>query len=180
MKKTFIAKKMSFLLVVMLIAAMAFGCGKKAETTVSAPETETVSEAADTQAEESEAAEAADTEAADAEAAPEPDTEVAVTVLGDTEAAYMFRLAVTDADENTLCYEVYTDEANVGAALYALEVIDDPSFFSTVNGMTADWDADEAYWAVYENGEYASVGVGEMELNADETLNLSFVYTVGF
>ena len=32
-------------------------------------------------------------------------------------------------------------------------------YVKTVNGVTADYDVDQTYWAFYINGEYASTGV---------------------
>ena len=143
MKKT-ILNKLSLLLVVMLFAAAAFGCGNKATQ-----KTETT----------------AQTQESD------------VTVLGEESAANVFALTVVDKDGNSTAYEVHTNEENVGQALFALEFINDASFFDTVNGMTASWDEDKAYWAVYVGEEYASVGVGEMTFTEGEKMELSFVYT---
>ena len=54
--------------------------------------------------------------------------------------------------------------AQVGAALLKLGVIagedsDYGLYVKTVNGETADYDKDGAYWAFYVNGEYAMTGV---------------------
>ena len=174
MKKNLL-NKLSLLLVVMLVAAMAFGCGKKTEETVN---TETESQQ-DTQSEAPEESEAPVDVVEDTTEAAQPVTSD-VTVLGSEEASFVFDLYVTDADEVTTYYEVHTDDATVGEALFNLGVIDDATFFSTVNGVFADWDADEAYWAVYQDGEYAMVGVGEMTLSADTALEIGIVYTIGF
>ncbi len=71
---------------------------------------------------------------------------------------------VTGADGRTIAFTVNTDEETVGAALLSLGVIAGDSseyglYVKTVNGETADYDRDGAYWAFYIDGEYASVGV---------------------
>ena len=67
-----------------------------------------------------------------------------------------------EAGEKSIILTVSTDEANLGAALYSLGIINDPSFFNTVNGMVADWDKDNAYWALYIGEEYAMTGADEI------------------
>lgn len=79
------------------------------------------------------------------------------------------------AEETTVTLTVKTDEATLGAALYALELINDPSFFDTLNGIKADWDASSAYWAFYVGDEYATVGVADTAIQGGESYK--FVYT---
>ena len=64
-----------------------------------------------------------------------------------------------EAEGQSIVLTVKTDKDNLGAALYELELIDDPSFFSVCNGMTADWNKDQAYWAFYVGDDYATYGV---------------------
>ncbi|MDD5953930.1 MAG: DUF4430 domain-containing protein [Firmicutes bacterium] len=40
---------------------------------------------------------------------------------------------------------------------------------TTVNGITADWDTEKAYWAFYIDGEYAQTGVDATEITAGAT-----------
>ena len=47
----------------------------------------------------------------------------------------------------------------------------------TVNGITADWDKDQTYWAFYINGEYAMTGVDATEITEGDSY--SFVLTKG-
>jgi hypothetical protein len=90
----------------------------------------------------------------------------------------VFTLEVTDDTEAVTTWNVFTDEATVGAALYELGVIDNVDFFVEVNGLTADFDADEAWWAFYINGEMAMEGVGTTDIEPGVTY--SFVYTIGW
>ena len=71
---------------------------------------------------------------------------------------------VQSGDGKSISFTVNTDEETVGAALLKLGVIagedsDYGLYVKTVNGETADYDKDGAYWAFYVNGEYAMTGV---------------------
>lgn len=131
----------SFVLCMMLIVAMALtavGCGNSQGNTQPAPETQS-------------------------EAAP------AGNVVGDGETQFMF--TVVDKDGNETNFEVHTNQATVGAALLELNLIaGDESeyglYVKTVNGITADYDVDQTYWAFYVNGEYASTGVDSTNVEA--------------
>ena len=83
-------------------------------------------------------------------------------VLG--EGATQFVFTVVDKDGNETSFEIHTDKEIVGEALLELELIaGDESeyglYVKTVNGITADYDVDQTYWAFYVNGEYATSGV---------------------
>lgn len=71
-----------------------------------------------------------------------------------------------------------TDKTTLGDALYEHSLIDNPSYFVTANGVTADWDANQAWWKVCKGGEMTSVGVSELTLaNGD---HYEIIYTIGF
>ncbi len=79
-------------------------------------------------------------------------------------AGASFTVKVTDLEgvENTFSYT--SDKATVGEALLAEGLIQGDSgeyglYVITVNGISADWDKDQTYWAFYIDGEYASTGV---------------------
>jgi len=103
-----------------------------------------------------------------------------VTVLG--EGATVFAFSTVDLEGTETAYEIHTDETTVGAALLALEVIagDDGEYglyVTSVNGITADWDKEQTYWAFYVDGEYATTGVDSTEI--EEGKVYSFVLTKG-
>ena len=79
------------------------------------------------------------------------------------------------AKGHTVTLTVKTDAANLGEALYALELINDASFFDVANGMKADWNADQAYWAFYIGETMASYGVNDAAISGGEYFRL--VYT---
>ena len=75
-----------------------------------------------------------------------------------------FAFTVVDADGNETHFEVSTDQTTVGAALLENGLIagDEGAYglyVKNVNGITADYDKDQTYWAFYINGEYAPTGV---------------------
>ena len=48
---------------------------------------------------------------------------------------------------------------------------------TTVDGETADWNADQSYWALYIGQEYASTGADTTPVNDGDSFGL--VYTIG-
>lgn len=108
------------------------------------------------------------------------DAEPEVTVLG--EGATVFNFVVVDIDGTETAFEIHTDETTVGAALLAVELIagEEASYglyVKEVNGIVADWDEDQTYWAFYEDGNYAATGVDLTEI--DPAVTYSFVKTAG-
>ena len=149
-------KMQSLLLCMMLIVAMAFtavGCNSKKESGVE-ENAVAVEETVENSVEES-------------TAAVEEAVENEVEVLGEGETMFLF--TVVDKDENETNYEIHTDKDVVGDALLDLELIagedgDFGLYVKTVNGITADYDVDQTYWAFYVNGEYAMSGVDTTEV----------------
>ena len=92
-------------------------------------------------------------------------------------AGVTFTVTVVDLEGNETPFEVTTDNATVGEALLEEGLIagEDSEYglyVTTVNGITADWDADQTYWAFYIDGEYATTGVDSTEINADSAYSL--------
>ena len=146
MKKT---KIHSLILCMMLIVAMAFstvGCNTKKQDAPSATEAVTQETVDNSQVEET-VDEVAESE---------------VQVLGEGQSKFLF--TVVDKDGNETNFEIHTDKETVGEALLELELItgEDGEFglyVKQVNGITADYDVDQTYWAFYVDGEYAMSGV---------------------
>lgn len=80
-----------------------------------------------------------------------------------------------EADGKSITITLKTDKATLGEALFEKELINDASFFDTLNGIKADWDADQAYWAFYKGEEYMTVGVNDTAVSGGE--HYRFVYT---
>ena len=69
-----------------------------------------------------------------------------------------------EVEENSVTFTIHTDAETVGEALLNLGLIAGENsqyglYIKQVNGMTADYDIDQTYWAFYINGEYAMSGV---------------------
>jgi predicted small lipoprotein YifL len=88
------------------------------------------------------------------------------------EGATSFYFTVKNTDGTVTKFIIHTDKTTVGAALLELGLIagdqsDWGLMVTTVNGITADWDTEQAYWAFYINGEYAQTGVDSTDVVAD-------------
>ena len=89
-------------------------------------------------------------------------TELEPTVLGEGKTVFMFTV-VDDKGKETL-FEIHTDKTIVGEALLELNLIEGDQdqfglYVKKVNGIVADYDVNQTYWAFYVNGEYAMSGV---------------------
>ena len=143
MNKNSTRKLLPFILCIVLIAAMALlatGCSDR-EPTMEPPST--------TQA------------TTDATTGTQSTTPPDVTVKGEGKTSFYFN--VTDLNGQVAKFLIKTDKTIVGDALLELNLIagDKSSYglyVKTVNGITADYDKDKAYWAFYIDGTYALSG----------------------
>ena len=81
--------------------------------------------------------------------------------------------------EKTVVFTVKTDKNTVGEALFEHQLITGDNgqyglYIKSVNGITADFDKDGAYWAFYINGEYAMTGVDGTEIEEGATYLLEY------
>ena len=100
---------------------------------------------------------------------------ISYTPMG--EGASTFYLVVRDLDGTAASFQISTDAATVGEALLALaliegEVGDYGLYIHSVNGITADWETEQAYWAFYVDGAYAQTGVDTTPVMAGTTYKL--------
>ncbi|MBQ8402305.1 MAG: DUF4430 domain-containing protein [Clostridia bacterium] len=97
--------------------------------------------------------------------------------------AVTFTLTVVGPDGASTEHTVTSDAANLGDALLAEGIIagedgDYGLYITTVNGITADYDADGAYWSLYIGEEYAMTGVSDTPIAEGDTFKLVYeVYT---
>ena len=166
----------SALCVLMLVCFAGCTSGQGATTTTAAPETTTQAEtttAAETTAAAADATTAA--EAGDgvwANATYTEDTE-----LG--EGAVTVKVEVK-AEDKSVTFTLHTDKTILGDALleHSLVAGDESEYglyVKVVNGMTADFDVDQAYWAFYKDGEMMNTGVDGATIADGEHYEL--VYT---
>jgi len=113
--------------------------------------------------------------------APVPANELASAAAEDIGSGETtFRFHMVDGDGNGKAWNVRTNETTVGAALVAAGLIEgDVSDFgmmvSHVNGIRADFEEDDAWWAFFIGDEMAMVGVDSAEIESG--VIYSFVFT---
>ena len=109
---------------------------------------------------------------------PQIDTPSGVVEKGEGRTSFHFE--VMDIDGKTTRFLVKTDKAIVSDALLETGLITgDPGpyglYVKSVNGITADYSTEGAYWAFFINGEYALKGVDQTEI--DPTATYAFIKT---
>ena len=151
-------KLTTLILTLALSSAMLAGCGVSASTAASseAASSEVVSEAVSEEA-------ASTAEAADSAAA----IQFTFTVTGEDGGSTVLTLDAADgeklSDALAAAGVISEDEAAAG-------------FVTTVNGVTADYNADGAWWCLTDgDGEMTSVGVADIELHDGDSY--AFTYT---
>ena len=93
------------------------------------------------------------------------------------QGAKTFTVTVIHKDGTGKDFTYHTDEEYLGAALVAEGLIQgENGMYTTVDGETADWDADNSYWAFYVGEAYASAGIDQTPVKDGDTFKL--VYTV--
>ena len=98
-------------------------------------------------------------------------------VLGEGQTT--FSLLVVDQEGTEYTFQVHTDQETVGAALLEEGLIAGEEgayglYITSVLGMTADYEADQAYWAFYINGDYANTGVDTTTILAGDSYELQY------
>ena len=88
------------------------------------------------------------------------------TTLG--EGSKTITVEVT-ANEKTVVFTVKTDAVTVGEALMGVNLLAGEEgpyglYIKSVNGIVADFDVDQTYWAFNIGGEYAMTGVDQTEI----------------
>ena len=94
------------------------------------------------------------------------------TTLGEGTTALK---VVVSAEDKEVTFTVNTDKETVGAALVEVGIVEDADgdgLFTVVNGMTADYNVDQTYWAFYENDAYAMTGLNDTAIADGVTYKL--------
>lgn len=160
-------KLLALLMSLALMLALLTGCGQETETADSAS-----SDTAASTSEEASTEDAATEDAATEETAETADAEAETKEI---------TLTVTYSDETSDEYTIET------TAEYLMEAIEETVelggteseygfYIDSVNGQTADYDADGAYWAIYVNDEYGSYSIDSQPVTDGD--HYALVYTV--
>ena len=103
------------------------------------------------------------------------------TYTEDTEFGEGAKVLVTEVktEEKTITFTIHTDKATVGEALLEHGLIAGEAgpyglYIKEVNGIRADYDTDQSYWAFYINGEYALSGVDTTEITEGSIYQLAY------
>lgn len=99
------------------------------------------------------------------------------TVLG--EGATTIDVKV-EAGEKAITVTINTDAENLEDALLGVDLVQGEEgayglYIKTVNGILADYDVDQSYWAMYKDGEYLTTGANETVITSGDHYEL--VYT---
>ena len=127
----------------------------------------------------SSASSAASSEAVSSAAASSEAVSEAASEVSDAKVKAQFTVTGADGESQTFDLEV-TDGEKLSDALAEAGIISEEEaaagFVTTVNGETADWDKDSAWWCLTDaSGEMTSVGVGDIELHDGDSY--AFTYT---
>ena len=96
------------------------------------------------------------------------------------ECAKQFIFNVVDYEGNVTTFEIHTDKETVGDALLELKLISGEEgpyglYVKEVNGITADYDKDHAYWNFLIDNEVSNYGVDATKI--EEGKEYSFKVT---
>ncbi len=85
-----------------------------------------------------------------------------------------------EAEEKTVVFTIYTDKETLADALLEHKLVEGEEgpyglYIKKVNGMTADYNVDQSYWAFCKNGEMQMTGVSETKIQEGD--RFEFVYT---
>ena len=84
--------------------------------------------------------------------------------IGEGDTSFLLR--VTDNEDVTTLWTVYTNEETVGDALYEVGLVDGEHtefglMILSVDGVVADFAANGAWWGFFVDGEMAAVGASD-------------------
>lgn len=91
---------------------------------------------------------------------------------------------VTDPDQKTKGYTTDTDAEYLVGVMDELKESSDFTYegsesdyglyITSINGITADYNTDGAYWAIYVNGEYGSYGADAQPVADGDTFTFAY------
>lgn len=104
------------------------------------------------------------------------------TYLEDTELGKGSKTVQVEvkAEDRSVTFTIHTDKETLGEALIEHKIVEGEDgpyglYIKTVNGILADYDIDQSYWAVSKNGEASVTGIDSIRFLDGEHYEL--VYT---
>ncbi|MBQ5320530.1 MAG: DUF4430 domain-containing protein [Oscillospiraceae bacterium] len=101
-----------------------------------------------------------------------PDTETGSKTISFT---------VIDAEKKETEFEIKTDEEFLANALVNEKIVPTYSadgLYLTFNGITADWNDNESWWCITEEGVQTAVGINDIAIEDGDSFEAT--YTIGF
>lgn len=98
------------------------------------------------------------------------------TTLGEGKKAVTVKFT---AEEKTITFTIMTDKTILGDALTDAALVEGEQgayglYIKKVNGITADYDVNGAYWGFFIDGEYAATGVDSTEIADGAVYELAY------
>ena len=97
------------------------------------------------------------------------------------EGSKAITIEVVDDEKKSTVYELKTDALYLQGAMdeaKGLTYEGDESQYGlmvhTVNGVKADYNVDQSYWAFYVNGEYCNYGIAEQPVNDQDAFKIEY------
>lgn len=164
----YLRRILTLLAVLALTAGLLTGCGQPAQGEDNQSQTAQDSTAQDSTAQDSDAQEPdAPEESASQEETPEGEKHITLTVTYEDETSQEYAIDTTAQ---------YLKEAIEGEVELGGSDSEYGFYLESVNGVTADYDADGAYWAIYVNDEYGMYGLDTQPVTDGD--HYALVYTV--
>ena len=81
------------------------------------------------------------------------------------------------ANDKAITVTINTDATNLEDALLGAQLVEGEDgayglYIKKVNGILADYDEDQSYWAMYKDGEYLTTGANETAITSGEHYEL--------
>ena len=99
------------------------------------------------------------------------------------EGATAFTFTVVNREGKATVYTIKTDQANLRGALSENGLIpagNPGDLVNTVDGITADWNADQGWWKLVANGSTDMLNYGVDDAKITAGADYAFIYTKGF
>ncbi len=97
------------------------------------------------------------------------------------EGSKAITIEVVDNEKKSTVYELKTDAMYLQGAMDEAKGLtyegDEGQFglmVHTVNGVKADYNVDQSYWAFYVNGEYCNYGIAEQPVNDQDAFKIEY------
>ena len=90
------------------------------------------------------------------------------------EKTVTFKVVYEDGSEKA--YEIKTEKGILAEALVDEGIIeyDDSGFYTTIDGVTADYNADGAWWRITKGGEMLNYGLNDITIKDGETYEATY------